>query len=105
MNTHSRPNAASRCRAALADAFDAMTQPRKYRDALPLETALAELRKGAGSQFDPALVDLAEAPPVREVWEQVARRDTFAERCAADGATPDDAGDEAEPASAAASSD
>ncbi|HEX6913500.1 MAG TPA: HD domain-containing phosphohydrolase, partial [Longimicrobium sp.] len=90
---------------ALADAFDAMTQPRKYRDALPLETALAELRKGAGSQFDPALVDLAQAPPVRDVWEQVARRDTFAERCAADGATPHDAGDEAEPAGAGTSSD
>jgi putative nucleotidyltransferase with HDIG domain len=87
---------------ALADAFDAMTQPRKYRDALPMQTALAELRKGSGSQFDPALVDLASEPPVRDVWEQVAERDLFAERCAADGAVPDDAGDEAEPAAAAA---
>ncbi len=64
---------------SLADAFDAMTQPRTYRDALPLETALAELHDGAGSQFDPALVDLASASPVRDVWEQVARRDLFAE--------------------------
>lgn len=78
---------------ALADAFDAMTQPRKYRDALPMATALAELRKGSGSQFDPALVDLASAPPVRDVWEQIAERDLFAERCALDGVTEGDSAD------------
>jgi putative nucleotidyltransferase with HDIG domain len=78
---------------ALADAFDAMTQPRKYRDALPMETALSELRKGSGSQFDPALVKVVSADPVRGEWEAVARRDTFAERCAADGITPEGDGD------------
>ena len=36
-----------------ADAFDAMTSPRPYRAALPLAIALAELRAGAGTQFDP----------------------------------------------------
>jgi putative nucleotidyltransferase with HDIG domain len=77
---------------SLADAFDAMTQPRKYRDALPMKTALSELRKGSGSQFDPALVEVVAADPVRSVWEQVARRDTFAERCAADGTTPNGEG-------------
>lgn len=78
---------------SLADAFDAMTQPRKYRDALPVETALAELHKGSGSQFDPALVEVVSAQPVRGEWEAVARRDTFAERCASDGTgTGDDGG-------------
>ncbi|HEY0025044.1 MAG TPA: HD-GYP domain-containing protein [Longimicrobium sp.] len=72
---------------ALADAFDAMTQPRKYRDAMPLEDALEELRKGAGSQFDPALVELAHTPAVRERWNDVAERDLFAERNAASGVT------------------
>jgi HD-GYP domain-containing protein (c-di-GMP phosphodiesterase class II) len=72
---------------AVADAFDAMTQPRKYRDAKPVEEALKALREGSGSQFDPALVDLAEAEPVRGVWEEVVERDLFAERCAADGIT------------------
>jgi HD-GYP domain-containing protein (c-di-GMP phosphodiesterase class II) len=43
---------------ALSDAFDAMTTERPYRDALPLETALAELARGRASQFDPLLVDL-----------------------------------------------
>src|SRR3954469_53795 len=36
-----------------ADAFDAMTSPRPYRAALPVRVAVAELRAGAGTQFDP----------------------------------------------------
>jgi len=36
-----------------ADAFDAMTTSRPYRAALTCEAAVAELRRGAGSQFDP----------------------------------------------------
>ena len=43
---------------AVADAFDAMTSDRVYRAALPVETALAELEKGRGAQFDPQIVDL-----------------------------------------------
>jgi HD-GYP domain-containing protein (c-di-GMP phosphodiesterase class II) len=35
------------------DAFSAMTTSRSYRKAMPLEAALAELRKCAGTQFDP----------------------------------------------------
>ncbi len=41
----------------LADSFDAMTSDRTYRDALPVPSALAELRRFAGTQFDPHLVD------------------------------------------------
>lgn len=74
---------------AVADAFDAMTQPRKYRDAMPLDEALQALREGSGTQFDPALVELAEAEPVRSAWQEVVERDLFAERCAADGITED----------------
>jgi len=40
----------------VADAYDAMTSDRPYRAALSPEIALAELRRGAGRQFDPALV-------------------------------------------------
>lgn len=40
---------------ALADAFDAMTNDRPYRRALPLEHAFAEITAGAGGQFDPEL--------------------------------------------------
>ena len=40
----------------VADAYDAMTSPRPFRDALGHEAALAELTKGAGKQFDPEVV-------------------------------------------------
>jgi putative two-component system response regulator len=43
---------------SIADSFDAMTSTRPYRTALPLDHALAELRRGRGTQFDPGLVDL-----------------------------------------------
>jgi HD-GYP domain-containing protein (c-di-GMP phosphodiesterase class II) len=38
------------------DAFSAMTTTRSYRAARPAEEALAELRRNAGSQFDPQAV-------------------------------------------------
>jgi HD-GYP domain-containing protein (c-di-GMP phosphodiesterase class II) len=42
---------------AVVDAFDAMTNDRPYRSALPVEAALAELRRNSGTQFEPAVVD------------------------------------------------
>ena len=42
---------------AVADAFQAMTTERPYRNALNTSQALAELKLGAGTQFDPAVVD------------------------------------------------
>lgn len=42
----------------LADAFDAMTTSRVYRDALDLERVKGEFRKFAGIQFDPGLVPM-----------------------------------------------
>ena len=39
----------------VADAFDAMTSHRPYRRALTVERALAEVRRCAGTQFDPEL--------------------------------------------------
>ncbi|HKP19732.1 MAG TPA: diguanylate cyclase [Gaiellaceae bacterium] len=41
---------------AVCDAFDAMTSDRPYRAAVGPDEALAELRRCAGSQFDPAVV-------------------------------------------------
>ena len=41
---------------AVADTYDAMTTDRPYRRALTHEEALAELRRSAGTQFDPAVV-------------------------------------------------
>ena len=42
---------------AVVDAYDAMTTDRPYRRALPRDQAIAELRAGAGTQFDPQVVD------------------------------------------------
>jgi len=41
----------------LADSFDAMTSNRTYRRALPIEVALAEIRRCAGTHFDPRLAE------------------------------------------------
>lgn len=59
---------------AVADVFDAMTQPRSYRDALPVETALEELRDGAGTRFDPEVVEQAQSPQVWSRWLQIAEQ-------------------------------
>jgi HD-GYP domain-containing protein (c-di-GMP phosphodiesterase class II) len=48
---------------AVADAFDAMTSPRPYRQPLSAGHALAEVRACAGSQFDPDVAEL-----FVEVW-------------------------------------
>lgn len=42
---------------AVADAFDAMTTRRPYRESRPPDDALAELRRVAGSQLDPQAVE------------------------------------------------
>lgn len=42
---------------AVADAFDAMTSDRPYRQALSHEVAIEELWRGRGSQFDERVVD------------------------------------------------
>jgi len=38
---------------AVADSFDAMTSNRPYRKAFPLKTALSEIERNKGIQFDP----------------------------------------------------
>lgn len=43
---------------SVADAYDAMTSPRPYHKQLSLEEAIEELRRCAGTQFDPEVVEV-----------------------------------------------
>ena len=42
----------------VADAYDAMTSNRSYRDVLPQEVVRSEIKKGKGTQFDPDFADV-----------------------------------------------
>ncbi len=43
---------------AVADAYDAMTSRRSYRDVLPQDVVRGEIAKGRGTQFDPQFADI-----------------------------------------------
>jgi diguanylate cyclase (GGDEF)-like protein/putative nucleotidyltransferase with HDIG domain/PAS domain S-box-containing protein len=67
---------------AIADAYDAMTTHRCYRAAVSQADAFAELRRCAGTQFDPKLVEqfikvisdeISADPSAKEKTEQVAK--------------------------------
>ena len=51
---------------AVADAYEAMTSDRPYRDSIGYDAALAELRHGAGTQFDAHVVNAFIAVLTRE---------------------------------------
>ncbi|MFD3697434.1 HD-GYP domain-containing protein [Streptomyces sp. NPDC058646] len=60
---------------AVADAFDAMTSTRSYSRARPVPTALAELERCAGAQFDPAMVRALTGAIGRHGWHPVVTSD------------------------------
>jgi putative two-component system response regulator len=57
---------------AIADAFDALTSTRPYKQAWPVEEAVALLRREAGRQFDPRLIPkfLEMLPQVKDIMGQ-----------------------------------
>ena len=62
---------------AIADAFAAMTSARPYSEALSCEEALEEMKRGAGKQFDPKLVEaflsIVKITPVATTREDMRR--------------------------------
>ncbi|MEU4495054.1 HD domain-containing protein [Streptomyces sp. NBC_00210] len=60
---------------AVADAFDAMTSTRSYRRARPVAAALEELKRCAGTQFDPRMVRALVRALERHGWETAVTSD------------------------------
>lgn len=58
---------------SIADVFDAISQKRCYRDAMPLDTCFEIIEKGKGVEFDPLLVDvfLDIRPKVEQVFNEI----------------------------------
>lgn len=54
---------------SLADSFDAMTSRRVYRDAMTIEQAMAEIKKGLGSQFDEEIGKVFLESDVYQMWD------------------------------------
>jgi HD-GYP domain-containing protein (c-di-GMP phosphodiesterase class II) len=55
----------------LADSFDAMTSRRVYRDALSVEHALDEIRRGLGAQFDEVVGTVFLESDVHHLWDLI----------------------------------
>ncbi len=57
---------------AIAEAYDAMTSPRPYSIPLSHQEALEKLKKGAGQQFDPELVNAFASYRIpKQVWKVI----------------------------------
>lgn len=55
----------------LADSFDAMTSRRTYRDAMSVEHAMEEIRKGLGTQFDEKIGRLFLDSDITHLWDVI----------------------------------
>lgn len=61
---------------AICDAYDALLSPRPYRDGLPQEKAIAEIKNNLGMQFDPGIGQaflrmMEEEPNLREAVDSL----------------------------------
>ena len=52
----------------LADAFDAMTSKRVYRDAMSIKRAVGEIEKGLGTQFDEQIGRVFIESDIHQLW-------------------------------------
>ncbi|MGW6785443.1 HD-GYP domain-containing protein [Streptomyces sp. NPDC054987] len=73
---------------AVADAFDAMTSTRSYSRARPVPTALAELDRCAGAQFDPAMVRALADAIARHGWHPAVTTDDDLQVISAEAPAP-----------------
>ncbi|WP_373295435.1 HD-GYP domain-containing protein, partial [Kitasatospora griseola] len=54
---------------SVADAFDSMTSTRSYRRGRPVQEAVTELERCAGSQFDPVMVQALVEAVAEHGWQ------------------------------------
>jgi diguanylate cyclase (GGDEF)-like protein/putative nucleotidyltransferase with HDIG domain len=59
----------------IADAFDSMTRDQEYRERMPIAWAIEELRRCAGTQFDPELVEAFVAMMQKRFPERLEKAD------------------------------
>jgi len=57
---------------SVADVFDALTQARSYKKPRSVESAFAEIHRGAGHRFDPGIVAQLDRPSVLAEWRAIA---------------------------------
>jgi HD-GYP domain-containing protein (c-di-GMP phosphodiesterase class II) len=76
---------------SVADVFDALTQPRSYKNPRSADDVLAEIRRGSGEGFDPGVIQLLDRSDVQEVWRTIAKDGNTLERSREDGETTEDA--------------
>ena len=60
---------------AVADVFDAVSEKRCYRDAMPLEKCFEIIEQGSGQDFDPLIVEafMNIRDKVEQVYGEIAR--------------------------------
>src|SRR2546422_5467314 len=63
---------------SVADAFDAITSDRVYRQGRPYEAAVEELNEWSGRQFDPKIIEAFHRVP-KEDWDELRRRSVMRE--------------------------
>ncbi|SES37424.1 HD domain-containing protein [Streptomyces sp. yr375] len=75
---------------AVADAFDAMTSTRSYSRARPVSVALEELRRCAGTHFDPRMVTALTRVIGRDGWHPIVTAEEPRPTVPAQAQAPDD---------------
>jgi len=65
---------------SVADVFDAMSQPRAYKDPRSVDRVLSEIRGGSGERFDPGVVAQLDRPDVLRAWTAIAEQGHETER-------------------------
>jgi len=65
---------------SVADVFDALTQPRAYKEPRSVSEVLKEIRNSAGERFDPGVVEQLDRADVLRAWTRIAEEGQEAER-------------------------